>query len=390
MSHHDPDLPSGLTVIDGGVVADDDWEAALKLALADIRARLDAGAAGTRTPLFEVDAAELLDEPLEAARWLVEGLVTRGGITVIGAEPKAAKTWLATEFAIAVATGTKMCGAFSTGIGRAVYFFAEDMKAQIRNRVRALCAGAGRRLDRDRLRIEPRGSYIDILDDRELAWIVASCRRFGVLDLLVLDPLRDIHSGEEDKSDSMREVMRRLRVLAELLGCTVAVVHHAPKASKDTTKRRPGQNLRGSGAIHGSIDSGLYLENTDGDGTNLFTNTVTSQVKGARSAGRFKLELRVEDDDQGEAVRAAWMVSRDVAGKGSAKHQEDDDKVCAFVRELATRGVQLSKTALRDHDECPVPEKRARAALDRLLESGRLLNHRGRIVVPGSEGSADA
>lgn len=387
MSHHDPDLPSGLTVIDGGVIADDEWDAALKLAHADINARLRAGAAGTRRPLFRVDAVELLGQTFDAARWLAAGIITRGGITVIGAEPKAAKTWLATELAIAVATGTQVCGEFATESGRVAYFFAEDMAVQIRNRVRALCCGATRELVPDRLFLEPRGSYIDLIDDMELAWIVASCRNLGALDLLVLDPLRDIHSADEDKSGSMRDVMRRLRVLADLLGCTVAVVHHAPKASKDTAKRRAGQNLRGSGAIHGSIDSGLYLENTDGDGTNLFTNTVTSQVKGARSAGRFKLELRVEDDAQGEAMRASWSVSREVSQKVNERDRQDDEKVYAAVRELAARGERLTRTGLRGRR--PVPEKRTLDAIDRLLDAGRLRLYEGRVVVPGSEGSAD-
>jgi hypothetical protein len=41
-------------------------------------------------------------------------------------------------------------------------------------------------------------------------------------------------------------VMRRLCVLAELLSCTFAVVHDAPKATKDNAKRPVGQN----GAAH--------------------------------------------------------------------------------------------------------------------------------------------
>jgi len=355
-----------------GPVAVPSFADEIATALVDVKAKLDA-ATGTRVPLFQTDAVELLGRHFDGARWLVTGLITRGGITMIGAEPKAAKTWLGTEIALAVATGTKVCGEFFAEFGRVAYFYAEDMDVQVRNRVRALVAGADRRLLGGRLFLQPRGTFIDILDDNNLAWLVASCRRLGTIDLLVLDPLRDIHDGEEDKSDSMRNVMRRLRVLAELLGCTVAVVHHAPKSNKDNAKRRPGQNLRGSGAIHGSVDSGLYLEDSDGDGTNVFTNTVTSQVKGAKSAGRFSIELEVTDDDQGEATDARWTFTREVASKArtGAKNMAGitdvhDLTVLAYLRQSGP----VTRTALRESKAdqlTAIGQKKRLAIADRLL-----------------------
>jgi hypothetical protein len=179
--------------------------------------------------------------------------------------------------------------------------------------------------------------------------------------------------------------MRRLRLVGELLGCTVAIVHHAGKASENTAKRRPGQRLRGSGAIHGSTDSGIYLGELAGDGSSVFRNTVDSEIKGARSAGRFVLELKVEDDEQGEAVRATSAVTRDAPVSATkAKTEVADDKVFDFVRDLAMRGIVLSRGALRDHDDAPLGDKSMRAALDRLVESGRLELDGAKVRIPGS------
>ncbi len=139
------------------------------------------------------------------------------------------------EGGIAVATGSRMFGEFFAERGRVAIFFAEDERQSVRNRVRSLLAGAGRALEPGQLYLESRGAFLDVLSDEDIAWVVASCRQRGPFDLLVLDPLRDIHSGEEDKSDSMRDVMRRLRVLGKLLGCTVWVSHHTPK-TKSLTK----------------------------------------------------------------------------------------------------------------------------------------------------------
>lgn len=344
-----------------------------------------------KEPLFSDDAVDILERKFDAPRWLVTGLLTRGGIGMIGAEPKTAKTWLATEIAVAIATGTRVCGEFSVPRGRVLYFYAEDLAVQVRNRVRALLKGGSRTLERGQLYLEPRGRFLDLLIDEDLAWIVASARRLGTFDLLVLDPLRDVHSGEEDKSDSMRDVMRRLRVLTELLG-SVLVTHHTPKATKDTAKRRPGQNLRGSSSIHGSVDSGLYLEEIKSDGTNEFANRVRSQVKGARSAGEFQVDLKLIDDDQGEALQATWKVtgasavaaSKPAITRADEEH-EADELVLAFVTSLAKRGELFSRTQLRSHKERPaaVSSKKVVAILDRLITRGRLKFDAGTVIVPG-------
>jgi len=384
----------GFTASDASGLADpepakpDPWKAALDQALADVKAKLDSKSGRKREPLFDLDGVDLLSEEFDVAPWLVDGLITRNAVAMIGGEPKAAiKTWSATEMALAVATGTKAFGEFKAKRGVVAYFYAEDQRVQVSNRERALLAGANRSLARGRFKPRPRGEFLDVLADDDLAWVVASCRRIGQLDLLVLDPLRDIHSGEEDKSDSMRDVMRRLRVLAELLGCAVLVVHHAVKRTKDNANRNAGQNFRGSSAIHGSLDALLAVSDADGDGTNEFKTRVVSQVKGARSAGAFDLELRIVDNDQGEAISATWTFSRADFKKGPAKHQTDDDAVFTFVRELAMRGERLTRTALRTHDSRPIPERRLTAALDRLLDSSRLVLHDGRVTVPGSAGS---
>ncbi len=308
---------------DSNTPPDPVWEKELAAALADVRALRGAlTTASARPPMFEgCDAVDLLQREFEQAPWLIEGLITRGGITTIGGEPKTAKTWLGTELAIAVATGTPVCGEFRAERGAAAYFFAEDQAVQVRNRIRSLLAGAAslplgersRNLSAGRLHVRPRGMFLDITIDDDLAWIVASCRRLGAIDLLVLDPLRDISSAAEDKSDEVSRIMRSLRLIGELLNCTLVIIHHTSKASVDTKGRRPGQRLRGSGAIHGSTDSGIYLGDLSGNGSSRFRNVVDSEIKGARSAGRFFLELEVEDDEQGEAIKASWSVTREEA-----------------------------------------------------------------------------
>jgi hypothetical protein len=283
------------------------FEVEIGLAARDLAEVLAESSRKAQKPLF-VDVREVFSQPYPRDQWLVEGVITRGGIALLGAEPKSCKTWLAAAIAFAVATGTKACGQFETVRGRVAYFFAEDLAVQVKHRIRALAAGAGVPVDAafDNLFVCPRGRFVDVTRDEDLALIVASCRRAGPIDLLVLDPLRDIHSASEDSSDEMSPIMRRLRLLGELLGCTVAITHHASKTTKDNMKRRPGQRLRGSGAIHGSVDSGIYFGRIGGDDVGEFALDVYVEVKGARSLGRIGLRLNVKDDMSGSATHAEW------------------------------------------------------------------------------------
>jgi hypothetical protein len=372
----------------------DPFTAELERALADVKTALGTMAGARRTPLFPVNAAELLGKVFPDQQWQVDGLLTLGGVAIIGGPPKIArKTWGATEIAVAIVTGSKVFGEFRAAPGAVAYFYAEDTERQVRNRIRALLAGAERAASQlNRLYLQPCGVFLDITRDEDLALIVASARRLGPITLLVLDPFRDISSAAEDKSDEMSPVMRRLRLLSKLLGCTVLVNHHSGKPSEATSRRSGGQQLRGSGAIHGAINCGIYMTDCDGDGVSVFTNTIESEVKGARSAGVFKLELRIEDDANGEATSARWSVTRGkpAATKTAEKHAAEDESAFAFVRTLAMRGESLTRTGLREHDEAPLSDKIMRAALDRLLAAKRLiLGPGGRVVIPGPEPAGD-
>jgi len=85
------------------------------------------------------------------------------------------------------------------------------------------------------------------------------------------------------------------------------------EAERATAKRGGGQRLRGAGSIHGSVDSGIYFLDCNGDGVGAFKNTFESEIKGARSAGIFTLGLQITDDDSGEAIRAVWLFTRGAA-----------------------------------------------------------------------------
>ena len=300
-------------------------------------------------PYF-IPAPELFRKDDPPPKWLVEGLIIEGGTGVVATEPKSAKTWLATEIAVGVATGTKVVGKFPVRAGSVAYYYTEDLGAAIKTRVRALLKGRG--LNESAIartfHAQPRGRDIDVTKLEDCARLIASTRRLGPIKLLVLDPLRNIHPSDEDKSTEMSAVFRNLRMIGTLLDCTILLVHHAKKATQDSRTLRPGQRMRGSGAIHGFVDSGIYLKDLKTPDPGTFTNTVESEVKAARSAGTFELTLKIDDDPKTQSATNATWETGTVGGTDADEnsvntwHEDALDIVDAFyVHKLKGGGTKM-------------------------------------------------
>lgn len=272
-------------------------------------------------PIDFIDAETLLETEYGPTPWLVDGICTEQAVMVIGGEPKTAKTWAALELAIAVATDTPFIGEFRVrqADGRGAFLFlCEDNPRSVQNRLRSMIKGRGPVLAGwgQRLAVKTLGS-MRIDDMAALARYVATVRQSEIKPaLVVFDPLRDLHTNNEDSSTEMAGVYKALRALRTVLGCAVVFVHHAGKATADGEKRRGGQKLRGSSALHGAVDAGLYLtspsrERDEDKRKTTMSAMVESEVKAASGAGDFGLSLEVFDDANREAIRAQWVFARE-------------------------------------------------------------------------------
>lgn len=88
-------------------------------------------------------AAELASAPPER-RWLVEALWSDGAVGVIGGEPKACKSFLALDLAVAVASGTPCLRRFAVSdAGPVLLFAAEDALEVVRDRLQGIANSAG-------------------------------------------------------------------------------------------------------------------------------------------------------------------------------------------------------------------------------------------------------
>ena len=292
-------------------------------------------------------ASTLVSSPSIPLRWTIQGLLAEKSVGVIAGEPKTSKTWALLEMAMAVATGKPAFGKFKTGEAKPVaLFLAEDSEQSIRTRLRAMAVGRSTRPEEACARIHLACREHLSLPEQAAQFIAALPAGVGFIGI---DPLRDVHSAEENDSGEMAKVMGALRDIRDLTDACVVFTHHTAKQNKDSGDRRSGQRMRGSSAVHGAIDAGFYMELLPENGSNgsRWENKVEVEVKAGRGAGVFTVTLAVEDDDNGEARKAEWAHSK-------------------FVSDGSSGGTVESNVGRKKQEPMPAPKMRVDTSALRL------------------------
>lgn len=353
----------------------DPWKTELASALRDLQAAKGAGEDRFATPCDFVSYADLVARDTPPLAWLVDGMITEEAVVAVSGEAKAAKTWFAILVAVAVALGERLFGEYQALGPRGVaLFMTEDNERNVRARLRGTLAGFGVDGVHAPIFVKARGT-LDLADDNALAWLVASVRRLPVPPaLVVIDPLRNVMRGlKENDNDDMAKVNEALRALRDVLGSTVLYVHHAAKSGELTASRRPGQRMRGGGALHGGYDAGIHLSAPTKSVEDRLTRmgaAVDVEVKAGRNVPPFRFDLAIVDDSNRECVRADWQITSEQVATASAKATDVDDER-AVLGVLGRPGAgPMTKTDAAI--AAGGTKKRRLAAVDRLVVDGRL------------------
>lgn len=267
---------------------------------------------GKLFPKVPVSMRELDAQDFPEPQWLIRNVLEEKTVMAISGEPKAAKSFSGLEMMLSVASGTRAFGRFDVGPPRpAVAFCAEDAPVHVRRRVRALAAG--KNLDQhekdtawSNLFIFERQN-VNLMDVEILDHFMAHLQRLPAPPAAVmLDPLVDLFDVEdENAAREMSAAMQRLRVIRDVIGCAVIIVHHASRSGPGKSKLRGGQKMRGSTAIHGAVDGGFYMTNTESSDATK-SSDVELETRNGRTVPEFRLSLNFEDDAAGRVTRAWW------------------------------------------------------------------------------------
>ena len=151
---------------------------------------------GPGTPSLPTLPVHALQEHADPTPWLVRTLWGAAAVGVIGGAPKACKSWLGLEMAVAVASGTACLGRFNVeSPGPVVVYLAEDALPAVRDRVQQLCQHRGLALAGLDLHVVTAPSLrLDLEQDRQALDQTLAIRQPK---LLVLDPLVRLHRLDE-------------------------------------------------------------------------------------------------------------------------------------------------------------------------------------------------
>ncbi len=207
-----------------------------------------------------LDFRERVPTPIE---WIIPNLLPRQNTAfMLGPPKKACKSWLLLAMAWDLAEGLAPWGIESLkppSRMRTVYFTQEDTESNIDDRIKAHFHGG--REPNDRLWIVPKNLSIKLdthegkrLVEREVDAVV---EKAGPVDLIVFDPMRRIHNGNENDSETIGKIWHVIDCAHRRYNAAVVIAHHIRKPPGDKTGYDPADafNGRGSSDIYGGGDA---------------------------------------------------------------------------------------------------------------------------------------
>lgn len=243
---------------------------------------------------------------VEPPKWLVAGVLPQGGFAGLYGAPGAAKSFVAVDIAMHIATGRAWHGR-EVEAGYVLYIMGEGQAGAARRLLGWLSAKDMARDAVDQtFGLLPRAVAMPTGELGELLQAIAEMPRKPAL--IVLDTLaRTFGAGDENNQKDMNAYVGAIDKLREETGAAVLVIHHT---GKDEAK-----GARGSTAFTGAVDSLIYVKRK-GPAVTLVNKAPHGKQKDAEEFEDIELCSRqVEFDHQGQRV-TTLVLQKDAAVVG--------------------------------------------------------------------------
>jgi AAA domain-containing protein len=209
--------------------------------------------------------------------WIVPGYALRGSVTLLCGPPSALKSSLVLGWAVAVALKRKWGNFNPTEAGSVIVYNVEDNALEQRRRLSAVL----RQFDATSADI--RGKVIRVgpismgaLLDRDESGALVFTPAMQKLDeliavrrpaMLIVDPLSELHTSDENDNTALRAVLAAFRELAVRHDIAVIILHHSRKGT--VTPGDPDA-ARGASAIIGAARVAMTLTGMAEDDARTF------------------------------------------------------------------------------------------------------------------------
>ncbi|RWP04749.1 AAA family ATPase [Mesorhizobium sp.] len=285
-------------------------------------------------------------------RWVVPGYVPEG-LAILAGRQKLGKTWLAIDWAIAVACGGTAMGAVDCEQGDVLYIDLENGPRRIQRRIDTLCPDERRRPDLSRLDwvgeapMLNRG-FLDALDDWRLS---VDKPRLVVID--VLQRVKPPGNANQNSYESDYATLSGLQHWATEHGIAVVALHHTKKGGAED----PLEALSGSNGLSACADTTLVLDRDQ--------NGVTLYVRGRD----------VEEKESALKFTAGYWT---VIGEASEVRRTDERSV--IVQFLGGNREPITPTDLAA--ALGWKPNNTKQLLFKMAQKGEVLRDKGRYFLP--------
>jgi RecA-family ATPase len=203
---------------------------------------------------------QLMQHAAQPNNWLIEDLLLHSDQLMIAAAPKAGKSLLAIQLAIAVASGGEFLRWKVKHPAKVLYLNLEIGEAPFAQRVQKQAAALSPQ------ELVALGNNLEVISNLRTIDIEAPADYGTVQSLVVLhkpqlvifDVLARCHSQNENDNSTMKFVLQQLRKVVGT--AATVVVHHSRKAPQGMEDANLGpSSMRGASAVHGEVDLAITL-----------------------------------------------------------------------------------------------------------------------------------
>jgi KaiC/GvpD/RAD55 family RecA-like ATPase len=188
--------------------------------------------------------------------FLIDGLLARNQLVMLGGRAKSGKSWLVAQLAQSLDTGQPFLGR-AVERAKVLYLPLEDKRARLKRRTKMLgwkpqTTMFNYRIGRFNGPTDGFGPGLELIE-----------RVAFDFDVIIIDTLIATLDGtiSENDNTSMGAIVNELSAIAHALSCTIVLVHHIGKGMSDDVFNL----LRGASALRGAYDVGMMLERRQGE-----------------------------------------------------------------------------------------------------------------------------
>jgi hypothetical protein len=218
---------------------------------------------GSAAPALWVDTDPWHEADIPRRPWIAPGYALRGAVTVVAGPPSAMKSSLMLAWACAVALGYEHGDFCPRAPGKVLLYNVEDDRDEQRRRLSATLRqfdAAPADIQGQVITAGPVGVGTLLEVDSETGFVhetlamqaLRELLREHEPDMLIVDPLAELHTAPENDNTALRSVVAGFRALAAEFNMAVVVLHHTRKgavAPGDPDAARGASSLVGAGRV---------------------------------------------------------------------------------------------------------------------------------------------